>query len=426
MGFLKNKELRNQLIVLLVCMGIYKIGIHIKVPGIDREILQEVMGQGGVFNMVDTFTGGALQNFSIFAVGIMPYITASIIIQLLQMDGIRVLTEWAQQGEYGQKKLKRVTYVLTLVFSMLQATTLTIGFKQMYGGIIKNPSVMSYVTIAFILTLGTVVLVILGEVIDRKGIGRGISMIILGGILMSVPTTIMQLVEMKYVGGNEQFISILTIGLVVIFFVVIMLAVIYIDGAARRIPIQSGRGGQYGGVSRHNSFLPVKLNIAGVIPVIFASAIFMLPNTLTNFVDNVRITGFIESYLSYSSYTGILIYALLIISFTYFYAFIQMDPEKVADNLMQSGTYVPTIRPGKNTVTYLTRVITRVTLVGSIFLAAVSVVPLMLGNVIGLPEGIIFGGTSIIIIVSVGVDFVTQLKTKTQGSRYSSFIKNRG
>lgn len=414
------------MLVLLICLGIYKVGIHIKVPGIDREVLQDVMGQGGVFNMVDTFTGGALHNFSIFAVGIMPYITATIIVQLLQMGGIRVLTEWAQQGEFGQKKLKRVTYMLTVVFSLLQAIMLTVGFGQMYGGIIKNPSITTYIMIAVILMLGTVVLVILGEIIDKKGIGRGISMIILGGILMSLPTTIVQLVEMKYEGGNEQFISVLTIGMILTLLAVIMLAVIYIEGAARRIPIQSGKGGQYGGVSRYNSFLPIKLNVAGVIPVIFASAIFMLPNTVKGFIESARVTEFIEGYLSYSSYMGMLLYGLLIISFTYFYAFIQMDPEKVAENLMSSGTYIPTIRPGKNTVEYLTRVLTRVTLVGSVFLALVSVVPLALGNVIGLPEGIIFGGTSIIIIVSVGVDFVTQLQTKTQGSRYSRFIKNRG
>lgn len=422
----KNKELRKKLLVLLICLGIYKVGIHIYVPGINRDVLEGMSQNGGVFSMMDTFTGGALQSFSIFAVGIMPYITASIIIQLLQMDGIKILTEWSEQGEMGKKKLKNVTYILTVVFALLQSVTLSIGFGSMYEGLIIEPSFGKYAMIAIILTLGTVVLVVLGEIIERKGIGRGISMIILGGILMSVPTTITQLIEMKYEGGSEQFISIITIGLIALFLVGITFAVIFIEGAARRIPIQSGTGGQFGQVSRKNSFLPIKLNAAGVIPVIFASAMFMVPTTIGQFIEGGKIATFINMYLSYNSYVGVLIYALMIVAFTYFYSFVQMDPEKIADNLSQSGTYIPTVRPGEPTKEYLTGVLVRLTLVGSVFLAVVSTLPLLIGKSVSLPEGIIFGGTTIIILVSVAVDFSTQLKTMTQSSRYSRFIKNRG
>lgn len=423
LNVIKNRELRDKLIVLLVCLGIYKLGVHVYVPGIDREALDVMVNSSGVLGLMNTFTGGALHNFSIFAVGIMPYITASIIVQLLQLGGINKITEWSYEGVVGQDKIKRLTYVLALVFALIQSFGLTMSFSKMYG-ILKNDSFWGYLLVAFILTLGTVVLIILGEIIEKKGIGRGISMIILGGIVMMLPETFTQLVLMKYDTGSEQFLSIVTIGLIVLFLVAIMIVVIYIEGAIRKVPIQRATGGQFGKISMDKNYLPIKLNSAGVIPVIFASALYMLPNTISQFIDSTSIKSFVNNYLSYNSYLGIVLYAVLIILFTYFYAFVQIDPERVSKNLHETGRYIPSIRPGKNTQEYLTRVLVRVTLVGSLFLALVSTIPLVLGKIVSLPEGIIFGGTSIIIIVSVGVDFVQRVVVATQKSRYRRFIKN--
>lgn len=423
-NFFNNRDLRNKIIVLMVCMGIYKLGIHVYVPGINRHALEAMSNQGGVMAMMNTFTGGALQNFSIFAVGIMPYITASIIMQLLQLDVVKILTEWSQEGAVGQKKIKRVTYVLTGIFAVLQSVALSVGFGKMYVGLIENPTVGGYALIALILTLGTAVLVVLGEVIEKRGIGKGISMIILGGILMSLPTTITQLISLKYTGGEGSFISIVVIGLLLLFLVGIVFAVIVVEGATRRIPIQNGgSGGVTAKSSQRMSYLPFKLNSAGVIPVIFASALFMLPATLGQFIQSAKFSSFIDNYLSYNSVLGIVLYALLIVLFTYFYSFIQMDPEKLSDNLKKSGSYVPTIRPGEETTKYLTGVLVRLTMVGSLFLAGLAALPLVLGTVTSLPEGFIFGGTSVIIIVSVCIDFATQVQIQTQEKRYKRFTK---
>lgn len=421
----KNKDSRKKLLVLFACLGIFKLGMHVYVPGINREVLQGMTQDNGIFSMMNTFTGGAFSTYSIFAIGIMPYITASIIVQLLQMDVMPTLTEWKNQGEYGQRKLKRLTYVLTIVFAMFQGAAMSYGFNKMYAGLVKNPGILSFLLITVVLTLGTAILVILGEIIEHKGIGKGISMIILSGILMTLPDNLTMYFSSEFTNvGDTLFLSIIKTVLLILFVYFLLLTVIVINGGERKIPIQSSYIGQYGKMSVNKNYLPIKINVAGVIPVIFASALFMLPVTIAQFFGEGKITGFINSYLSFKSVSGIFIYALLIVMFSYFYTFIQMDPAKVAEDLHKGNSFIPSIRPGKETENYFRNVLLRLTFVGSLFLALIAALPMMLGKVIILPEQLVMSGASLIIIVSVIVELFTQLQVEMTKTKYQSFKKN--
>lgn len=422
----KKKDLRKKLIVLFLCLGIFKIGMHVYVPGINRDVLKAMSHDDGIFSLMNTFTGGALSNFSVFAIGIMPYITASIIVQLLQMDVVPKLTEWRNQGEMGKKKLKRFTYVLTIIIAFMQALMMSFGFNKMYAGLVKNPGVMSFVVITLVLTLGTAILVVLGEIIERKGIGKGISIIILAGILMTLPDHLAMYFDSEFTNvGDNLFLALIKTGLLVLFVYILLLSVIIVNGGERRVPIQSSNTGQFGTMSRNKNFLPVKINAAGVIPIIFASALFMMPVSIAGFFGDSKVEGFINTYFSYKSMTGIFIYALLIILFTYFYTFIQMDPEKLADNLYKSNSFIPTIRPGKNTEIYFRRLLMRLTVVGSMFLALVSILPMILGLLTVIPEQLMMSGASLIIIISVTVDLKSQLQVELAKSKYSFFTENK-
>lgn len=420
----KNEESRNKLIVLFICLGIFKFGMHVHVPFINRSALEQ-FGQGeGMFSMMNSFTGGALSTFSIFAVGIMPYITASIIVQLLQMDVVPKFTEWKSQGEYGQRKLKQTTYALTIVFALVQSIAITLSFNQMYAGLVENPNLLKYLTITSVLTLGTIILVVMGEIIEKKGIGKGISIIILAGILMTLPDAFAQYYTSEFT-GNETFLSIIKTLILVLFVYCMLLSIIVVNGGERKIPIQSSNMGKYGAVSRGMNHLPIKINSAGVIPVIFASALFMMPVTILQLFDENKVAMFFQNYLSFNSISGISVYGLLIIMFTYFYSFVQIDPEKLADNLHKDGKFIPGIRPGQRTKIYLTKVLVRLTFVGALFLAMISITPMILGQVIVLPQQLVMIGTSLIIIVSVVVDLNTELQIEMNKSKYTFFKENK-
>lgn len=426
-NLLKSKETRKKLLVLLGCLGLYKIGMHIYVPGINREVLDFMESNNtGLFSLMNTFTGGALSSFSIFAVGIMPYITASIIVQLLQMDVVSIVTEWKEQGEFGKKKIKRLTYVLTFVFALMQSIMLSMTFNQMYAGLLIDGGFATYALISIVLTLGTIILVVLGEVIERKGIGRGISIIILAGIIMMIPNYVSMFFTAEFTEGNELiFLSIVKIVLLLLFIYTLLFIVIIVNGAERKIPIQYAQNNYSKNVGINTNYLPIKLNIAGVIPVIFASAFFMLPVTLLNIFDsNNFISKYILTYMSFESFIGIALYAALIIGFNYFYSFITMDPMKMADNLHKSQSYIPGIRPGESTVMYLKRLIYRLVFVGSIFLAFVSTVPMLLGKASIIPQQFTMVGTSLIIVVTVSVDLYLAFRVQLQRQSYKKIAGN--
>lgn len=400
-----NKDLRKRILFLMMCLLIYKVGTHITVPFVNSDLLKEIATGQGALSLVNSLNGGSLANFSIFAVGIMPYITASIIIQLLQMDIVPKLTEWKNQGEMGRKKIKKLTYVVTLVIAIIQSIVMSFGFNKLYPGLVQNESVGIYLLIALILTLGTVFLIIMGELIDKKGIGKGISMIILSGVLMTLPNNLAMYYDTEFTNvGDALFISIIKTILLVILVAALLVSIIIINGGERRIPIQQTSVNQS---NLRKSFLPIKINASGVIPVIFASALVTLPVTIANTFNN-KFSTFINEYISYTSVTGMILYALIIIGFTYFYTFTQMDPRNLAKSLKESGSHIPSIRPGKETEEYFTKVLTRLTLVGSLFLASVVMAPMILSHIVTLPQQLVFGGTSIIIIVTVVVDLKSQ------------------
>ncbi|MDX1769967.1 MAG: preprotein translocase subunit SecY [Planococcaceae bacterium] len=424
-NFMRVRDIRNKIIFTLLMLIVFRIGTFIPVPNVDAAVLQAT-DQFSLIGFLNTFGGGALANFSILAMGIMPYITASIIVQLLQMDVVPKFTEWAKQGEVGRRKLAQFTRYFTIVLAFIQAIAMSYGFNRMYGGsLIKDDGIQTYIVIAIVLTGGTAFLLWLSEQITAKGVGNGISIIIFAGIVAAIPGAANQIYAQQIDGaGDDLFIRIAIMALLVLAIIAVTVGVIYVQQALRKIPIQyakrvAGRS-QTGGQQTH---LPLKVNAAGVIPVIFAVAFIITPQTLSTFFGQNSVTDFIQNTFDYSQPVGMLIYVALIIAFTYFYAFIQVNPENVADNLKKQGAYIPGIRPGKNTQDYLTSVLYRLTFVGAIFLAVVSIMPILFINFAGLPASAQIGGTSLLIVVGVALETMKQLEAQLVKRHYKGFMK---
>ncbi|PWU67453.1 preprotein translocase subunit SecY [Gracilibacillus dipsosauri] len=425
-NFVRVADIRQKIIFTLLMLVVFRIGTFIPVPFTDRSAI-DFMNEQNVFGLINTFGGGALQNFSIFAMGIMPYITASIIMQLLQMDVVQKFSEWKKQGEMGRKKAAQVTRYATIVLAFIQACAMAFGFNQMSGGLlISDPNIGKFIVIALVLTSGTAFLMWLGEQITAHGVGNGISILIFAGIVAAIPNGVNQIYA-KYFGsdaGDDLFISIVIVALIVLLVIAIVVGVIFIQQALRKIPVQyAKRLVNRSPVGGHSTHLPLKVNAAGVIPVIFAIAFIIAPRTIADFFQDNQIANTISEIFDYTKPTGMIIYVALIIAFTYFYTFVQVNPEQMADNLKKQGGYIPGIRPGKNTETYLTRVMYRLTFVGSIFLAAVSVLPLIIGGIAELPQAVQIGGTSLLIVVGVALQTMKQLEGQLVKRNYKGFIK---
>lgn len=425
-NFMRVGDIRRKIIFTLLMLVIFRLGTFIPVPFSDKEAIDFMNQDASVFGLLDTFGGGALQNFSIFAMGIMPYITASIIMQLLQMDVVPKFTEWKTQGEMGRKKLAQVTRYGTIGLAFIQAIAMSVGFNAMAGGLlIADPSIGKILIIAVVLTSGTAFLMFLGEEITANGVGNGISIIIFGGIVAAVPDGVKQLLSQYFTNpGDQLFINIIIVVLIALVVLAVTVGVIFIQQALRKIPIQYAKKlVNRSPVGGHSTHLPLKVNAAGVIPVIFASAFIMAPRTVASFFEGSNFAGFIENSFNFTKPTGMVIYVVMIIAFTYFYTFVQVNPEQMAENLQKQGGYIPGIRPGKNTETYLTRIMYRLTFVGSIFLAAVSVLPIILGGLAQLPESVQVGGTGLLIVVGVALQTMKQLESQLVQRHYRGFIK---
>lgn len=425
-NFMRVADIRNKILFTLIMLIVYRIGTFIPVPNVNADVLA-AQDQLSVYGILNTFGGGALKNFSILAMGIMPYITASIIIQLLQMDVVPKFTEWSKQGESGRRKLAQFTRYATIILGFIQALGMSYGFNSMSSGqLISNPGIGTYLLIATVLTAGTAFLLWLGELITSKGVGNGISIIIFAGIVASLPTTVNQIYAQQFEEvGDQLFIKIATMVLLVIAVLAVVVAVIFIQQALRKIPIQYAKRAavgrtQSGGQSTH---LPLKVNAAGVIPVIFATAFIITPRTIASFFGTNSVTTWIQNTFDYTQPIGMIVYVALIIAFSYFYAFIQVNPEQMAENLKKQGGYVPGIRPGKSTQNYVTSVLYRLTFVGSIFLAAIAILPVFFINIANLPQSAQIGGTSLLIIVGVALDTMKQLESQLVKRHYKGFIK---
>ncbi len=418
-------DIRNKIIFTLLMLIVFRLGTFIPVPNVDAEVLK-MQDQAGILGFLNTFGGGALQNFSIFAMGIMPYITASIIVQLLQMDVVPKFTEWSKQGEVGRRKLAQFTRYFTIILGFIQAFGMSYGFNRIYGGmLIQSPGPSTYLLIALVLTAGTAFLMWLGEQITAKGVGNGISILIFAGIVAAIPNTVNQIYAQQIEGAGEQlFLRIVVLALLVLAVIAIVVGVVFIQQALRKIPIQYAKRlvgrSPVGGQSTH---IPLKVNAAGVIPVIFAISFIITPQTISSFFGNNNVTDTIQYIFDYTKPVGMIIYVALIVAFTYFYAFIQVNPEQMAENLKKQGGYIPGIRPGKNTQEYLTRVLYRLTIVGAAFLAIIAVLPVFFINFAGLPQSAQIGGTSLLIVVGVALETMKQLESQLVKRHYKGFIK---
>lgn len=416
----KVAEMRSKIIFTLLMLVVFRIGSNIPVPGINRSYLAEVFsGDTGLFDLFDLFSGGAFSNFTIFALSITPYITASIIVQLLTV-AFPYFQNLAKEGNEGRKKMAAITRYMTVGLAFIQAIGLTVGlFKKA----IVDTSFFSIAVIVLILSAGTAFLMWLGEQINDKGIGNGISLIIFGGIITRVPTGIHQII----IKAQEGEISIISIALFAIFAVAVIIGIIAVQQGTRRIPVQYAKRvvgrKMYGGQSTH---IPLKVNQAGVIPVIFALSLLQFPLTITYFTaSDSGFTTFVNKWLSVGGSPGVWVYSILnivlIMFFTYFYTSITFNPLEIASNMKANGGFIPGIRPGKATIEYLNKVMSRICLVGGIFLAIVATLPTLVNLATNLD--IRFGGTSLLIVVGVALDTMKQLESQMIMRNYQGFLK---
>ena len=401
---------------------VFRIGSNIPVPNINRSVLAEMFtGETGLFDLFDLFSGGSFSNFTIFALSITPYITASIIVQLLTI-AFPYFETLAKEGMEGRKKMAQITRYMTVVLALIQAIGLTVGlFRQA----VVDKSAFSVIVVILVLTAGTAFLMWLGEQINDRGIGNGISLLIFGGIVARIPSGVRSISTLYGDGG----ISLVTIILFVIAAVLVTAGVVLIQEGQRRIPVQYAKRvvgrKMYGGQSTH---IPIKVNQAGVIPIIFALSLLQFPLTITYFLSQDNgFSVWVMKWLSPSGNPGVWIYGvlnvILIIFFTYFYTGITFNPNEVANNMKANGGFIPGIRPGKATEDYLNKVMSRVTIVGAIFLALIATLPTIISVMVPALKGIHFGGTSLLIAVGVALDTVRQLENQMLMRNYQGFLK---
>ena len=409
----KIPELRQKIVFTLIMFAVFRMGTHIPVPGVNPAAIEQLFNNGSLFGLLDLFSGGAFSKFSIFAMSITPYINAAIIMQLLTVV-IPTLEQWSKEGQEGHKKTTKVTRYLTVALAFLQAIGMSIGLKAA----ILNPGVVSILIISITLTAGTVFLMWIGEQITAQGVGNGISLIIFAGIVAALPKNLGKIYHYLQAGTISYFN--------VFFFAVIALAmivfVILIQQGYRRVPISYAKRvvGQkaYGG---HSSHIPLKVNQAGVIPIIFASSVLMFPVTIAQFIQ-VQWVKTIAGYFAWGTPLQTTLYALLIIFFTYFYTAVTVKISDMAENLKKYGGFIPGIRPGKPTEEYLDHVMTRITLAGAFFLAFIAILPTMIAGATHI-DGVNFGGTALLIVVGVALDTMKQIESMVVMRHYQGFMK---
>ena len=414
------KELRSKMIFTLLMLIVFRIGSNIPVPGINREVLAQVFegDNMGLFELFNLFSGGSFANFTVFALSITPYITASIIIQLLTV-AFPYFERLAKEGMEGRKKMAQITRYFTAVLAIIQALGLTFGLFQQA---VATKSVFNYIVITLILTAGTCFLMFIGEQIDQNGFGNGISLLIFGGIIARMPSELAS-IWTRYQSGS---LSIVTLFLLAVFGIAVIVGVIFIQQGTRKIPVQYAKRvvgrKMYGGQSTH---IPLKVNQAGVIPIIFSLSLLQFPLTIMYFFPNTPFYSFCEKWLSPAGNPGVWVYAilnvLLIIFFNYFYTAITFNPVEVANNMKANGGFIPGIRPGKATIDYLSKVMSRLSIVGALFLAVIATLPTIISQYTGLQLS--FGGTSLLIAVGVALDTVRALENQMLMRNYQGFLK---
>ena len=435
--FSKHKKLILGILFTALCILIWRIGVHIQLPFVEYNVSSS---DESIFGFLDIFSGGALQSFSIVALGISPYINASIIIQLLQMDIVPQFKEWAEEGEAGKEKLNRWTRYIALLLAFVEGLALIVGYQVSYGynffEFVPNTefTLFTYVYMALIVTAGTAFILWLSDQITVRGIGNGASMMIVVGIIASFETMIGSLKTYFLDPATSKFAldgvltwkNIVLFILVLILFIAIIIGVVFMEGLQRKIPIQyANRPAQSKLLGAQDSNIPLKLNSASVIPVIFASTLLSFPTTIINFIEQSgkTISEWWTIVFSYQKPIGFAIYVILIFVFSFFYSFMQINPDKIADNLKKQNAYIPGVKPGEATAQYISKVLFKITLLGATYLTVLAALPMLVGLIFtDLPASVQIGGTSLMIVVGVAIETYKQIKTASQSQEYHGFM----
>lgn len=409
----KVHDLRKKIIFTFMMLLVYRLGAHVPVPGINIEAIEELLSQGQLLGFFDIISGGAFRRFSVFAMSITPYINASIIIQLLTIV-VPALENLSKEGMEGRKKIVEYTRYLTVILAFIQGIGISLGLRSA----LIDPSMENILLITLTLTAGTAFLMWLGEMITENGIGNGISLIIFAGIVSRLPAGLAAIYSYLAAGTTNVFVVLIF----AIIALVTIVGIIMIQQGERRIPIQYAKrvvGRKiYGGQS---TYIPLKVNSAGVIPVIFAMSIMMFPGTIASWFPDNGFAQTVAEWFNFTSAPYLVLYAILILFFTYFYSAITFNPMDVSDNIRKNGGFIPGIRPGRPTTEYITRIMNRVTLAGAVFLAAIAVLPSILIVITDLP--IYFGGTALLIVVGVALETMKQIEASLLMRHYEGFMK---
>ena len=405
----KNKDIRKRVLFTLGCLFVFIIGKTIPVPG-----TQGAISNLSIWELYDAISGGALGNFSIFSLGVMPYISASIITGILQMDIIPYFTELKEQGATGRQKINQINRYLGLVIAFLQGFAMALSFVQ-------NGNALTYLKIAIILTAGTAFLLWLGDQMTQKGIGNGISLLIMAGIISSIPNMFIETFQSLVLSGDASlFLGIIKFSVFVLIYLAIIVGIVYIEKSERRVPVQYANQTLSAYGARQN-YIPFKLNSASVMPVIFASVLFTIPTFIAGLTNSESAFAvFVTKYVNYTTPVGFAVYMLAIIIFCFFYTFLQINPEELSKNLNKQGGYIPGVRPGKETKEYISTVIGRITLIGALSIALIAGIPIVFSNFIntGLPTSVSIGGTGILIVIGVALETYNQLESSLLNRSY--------
>jgi preprotein translocase subunit SecY len=447
----KNKDVLKRIGFTLLAFLIFKILTYVTMPLIDASSLAALFDNSGFLGIVNSISGDALRNYSIIALGISPYITASIVVQLLQMDIIPALKEWSEEGEVGKAKTNRLVRYLAIGLAFIQALAMTFAFDSTQVSLFqfgvsdwatangRNLWFLVYFYIAIVLTAGTAFMIWLADQITLHGIGNGSSMLIVGGIIISFPGTIASLIQYYITDPNAVLTTVfkgqgtwsgyVLFGVCILLFVVILAGITYMEGAVRKVPIQYANrpaGSKFAGKSESN--IPIKLNTSGVIPVIFASIVLSLPSTVFSYITwgtssaASAAQNWLGQIFAYDQPIGFAIYIILIFAFSFFYSFIIISPEKMAENLQKQNAYIPGVRPGFETESHLTKTLFKFTIIGALYLVVVAILPIIASIALGHDYAQI-GGTSLLIIVGVALETARQIETDTQDKAYVGFMK---
>ena len=423
----KKGELRQKIIFTLGILFVYRLGAAITIPSVNTGALSSSDATNGIFGIMNLLGGGTLERFSLFSLGVSPYITSSIIIELLSMDVIPVLSQWRKEGNTGKKKKDRVTRYVTLFLAALQGGVLTYAFDNGYN-ILSDSSIWTYIYVVLVMIAGSMLAVWLGDQITNKGIGNGVSLLIFTGIVSNLPTSfITTFNNLVDTSGKavDMWLGIAWYALFVIVYLSIVVFVVFTEGAVRKIQIIYATSSNTTMRTKDQTHMPIKINSSGVIPVIFASSVLAAPRTIVSFMETSSVTTWINTIFNYQEPVGFILYILMIIGFTFFYSNLQIDADKISDDLKKNGGSIPGVRTGTDTRNYIKKVLNRITVVGSLSLCIIAAIPIITPVIWSQTANasLSLGGTGLIIITGVALETVKQIKTHITRKEYHGYIR---